>query len=236
MNLFSHFIGSLFHQHYGNPDTEFSCYRYNRDSGDYVWRMPAANRTKEFPDLSVLADCRPGSLDEFASQPWVSAMGDRSSISSLAGGVLSGNQTQKPCQLTDVLKLSPVADAGQKLASRNPTNPRNAHQVFHAAQQLRIFLTEAADLLSGLKNPFLIKLHAVQQLIELKAHRRRAGEFSQLSFHGERPLAAGRSRGKFNPFKEQQRFNPLLHPHHVADKSVAQLGEVAQLTIHPVGT
>jgi hypothetical protein len=121
MNLFSHFIGSLFHQHYGNPDTEFSCYRYNRDSGGYVSRMPAANRTKEFPELSVLADCRPGSLDEFASQPWVSAMGDRSSISSLAGGVLSGNQTQKPCQLTDVLKLSPVADAGQKLASRNPT-------------------------------------------------------------------------------------------------------------------
>src|SRR5688572_1419487 len=98
-NLFSHFVRSLFHQHYRNPDTEFSRHRDNRDSGSYVSRMPAANRAKEFPELSVLSDRGPGTLDEFASQPWVAAMGDRSPIGSLSGGVLSGDQTQKPCQL-----------------------------------------------------------------------------------------------------------------------------------------
>ena len=89
-NFFSQFIRSLFHQHHGNPDGEFSRHRHNSDAGSYVFGMLAANRAKEFPEFGVLADRRPGSLDEFASQTWVPSMGDRSPIGSLSGGVLSG--------------------------------------------------------------------------------------------------------------------------------------------------
>ena len=70
-NLFSNFVGSLLHQYHRNPDTEFSRHCNNGDSGSYIARMGAANRAKEFPQLAVLADGRPGTLDELTSQPWV---------------------------------------------------------------------------------------------------------------------------------------------------------------------
>src|SRR5215475_6379970 len=75
--------------------------------------MAAANGAKKFSKFPVLADRRPGGLDEFASQPGVSTMGDRSPMGFLSRRALAGNQSQKPCQLAHVLKLPPVADAGQ---------------------------------------------------------------------------------------------------------------------------
>src|SRR5437667_11779020 len=42
------------------------------------------------------------------------------------------------------------------------------------------------------------------------------------------PAGAG---GKLHPFHKQQRFDALLHPHHLVDKGVAQLGEVTKLAI-----
>ena len=125
MNLFSHLIRSLFHQDHRNPRTEFSRHRDDGDSGSYLARMPAANRAEKFPKLAVFSDRRPGGLDEFTSQPAISGMGDRSPIGSISGGVLRGDQTQKPCQLADVFKLSPIADPGQKLTGHDPTNPGN---------------------------------------------------------------------------------------------------------------
>jgi hypothetical protein len=102
-NLFPDYIRSLFHQHHRNPHTELSRHRDNSHLGGYVSRMPAGDRAKEFPQLSVLADGRPGSLDELTSQPWVTAVGDRSPIGSLSGGVLSRDQTQEACQLAAFL-------------------------------------------------------------------------------------------------------------------------------------
>src|SRR5262249_44084057 len=116
MNLFSYLIGSLFHQHHRNPYRELTRDRYNGDSGSDLARVFAANRAEKLPELTVLSDRRPGGLDEFASQPFISSTGDRPPINSLPGGMLGGHQAQKPSQLTDVVKLSPIADAGQELA------------------------------------------------------------------------------------------------------------------------
>ena len=77
MNLFSHLIRSLFHQDHRNPHTELTRDRHNGDSGsDLAWVF-AANRAEKLPQLTVLSDRRPGPLDEFASQPFISRAGDR---------------------------------------------------------------------------------------------------------------------------------------------------------------
>src|SRR5207253_1387277 len=155
MNFFSHHIRSLLHQDHGNPDTELSRHRHNGHPGSFTARMSVANQAEKLSELSVLSDRRPGSLDHFTSQAFISRAGDRTPIGSLSGGVLSGDQTQKPSQLADVSKLSPIADAGQKLTGHNPADARHTHHILDA----------------------------------------------------------------------------LLHPHHLVDKGVAQLGEVTKLAI-----
>src|SRR6266704_1559617 len=72
MNFFSDHIGSLLHQDHGNPDTEFSRHRHNGHPGALLTRMFAANRAEKLPKLLVLTDRRPGSLDHFTSQPFIS--------------------------------------------------------------------------------------------------------------------------------------------------------------------
>jgi hypothetical protein len=152
MNFFSYYIISLLHQDHRDSDTEFSRHRDNGNSRSYIARMPAANRAEKFPEFSVLSDRRPGGLDELTSEPPVPTVRDRSAIGSLSGRILGGHQTQKSCQLPDVFKLSPITDPGQKLAGHNPADPTNRHQVLDALGQFRVFLTETADLSSGLKN------------------------------------------------------------------------------------
>ena len=148
---------------------------------------------------------------------------------------LGGNQPQKGRQLANVFNLAPVADTGHHLARHDPADPRKRLEIVYTLRQFRVVLAKAADLAGRLKNLFLVKLQTVQQLVELKAHHRGAGKLSQLGFDQKRPLAAGRSRGKLQPFHQQQRFNPLLHPHHLADQGVAQLGQVAQLPVQGRG-
>ena len=130
MNFFSQLIRSLFHQHHRNPHTQLTRYRHNGDSGSDLARVFARNHAEKFPELPVLTDRRPRGLDEFASQPSISSASNRSAIGSLTGGVFAGHQTQKASQLADVFKLSPVADAGQKLARHNPAHPRNVIRYF----------------------------------------------------------------------------------------------------------
>ena len=137
MNLFSHLIRSLFHQDHRNPHTQLTRDRHNGDSGSNLARVFAANRAEKLPELTVLADRRPGPLDEFASQPFISSTGDRSPINSLPGGVLGGHQAQKPSQLTDVVKLSPIADAGQELAGGNPADAGKRHQILRYTETAR---------------------------------------------------------------------------------------------------
>src|SRR4030095_4473289 len=99
-----------------NPYRQLTRDRHNGDSGRDLARVFAANRAEKLPQLTVLSDRRPRPLDEFASQPFISSTGDRPPIHSLSGGVLGGHQAQKATQLADVVKLSPIADAGQALA------------------------------------------------------------------------------------------------------------------------
>ncbi len=237
LNFFSDYIRSLLHQDHRDPHTEFSCHRNNRDSGSYIARMGPANRAKKLSELSVLSDRRPGGLDQLTSQPSVPAVGDRPAFGSISGRVLGRSQSQKPCQLADVFKLSPIADPGQELAGHNPANPRNRHQALNTLGQFGIFPTEPTDLSSSFKSLLFRKLHALQKLIELKTHAPRTLKLSKLCPHSQRPLPpAGRCRWKANPFKEQQRFDALLACDHLAHKGVTQLGEVAKLTIDFGGT
>src|SRR6266542_1142202 len=231
MNFLSHYIGSLLHQDHGNSDTELSRHRHNGHPGSFTARMSVANQAEKLPELAVLSDRRPGRLDEFTSQAFISRAGDRSSIGSLSGGVLGGDQTQKPRQLADIFKLSPITNSCQRLAGHNPADARHTHHILDTLGQFRIVLAEAADLSGRLKHLFLVKLQAVKQLIKLKAHGRGTGKLSQFILHHERPLATGRSWGKLHPFHKQQRFDALLHTHHLAHNGVAQLGEVTKLAI-----
>ena len=72
MNLFSHLIRSLFHQDHRNPHTQLTLDRDNGHPGSDLARVFAANRSEKLPKLTVLSDRRPGPLDEFASQPFIS--------------------------------------------------------------------------------------------------------------------------------------------------------------------
>src|SRR5439155_16767160 len=56
-----------------------------------------------------------------------------------------------PLSLHDALpiyvsKLSPIADAGQKLTGHNPADARHTHHILDTLGQFRIVLAEAADL------------------------------------------------------------------------------------------
>src|SRR5262245_43610136 len=230
-NLLPYFIGSLLHQHNRDSHAEFSRHRHNSYPRSHRARMGSAHRAEKLSELCVLTDRRPGGLDELASKPIVSRVGDRSSIGSLSGGVLGRDQPEKSSQLTDVLKFSPIPNASQKLTGHNPANPWNRHQVLNALRQLGIMAAKAANLSGHLQNLFLGKLQTVKQSIELKAHGLRTLKLAQLVLDHERPLPSRRCRGKLDPFKKQQRFDALLHAHHLADKGVAQLGDVAQLAI-----
>src|SRR5215813_316318 len=190
-------------------------------------RMAAANGAKKFSKFPVLADRRPGGLDEFASQPAVSSMGDRSPMGFLCRRALAGNQSQKPCQLAHVFKLPPVADAGQELTGHNPANPTNTHHILNALQQLRVVLAKLANFFTHLHYLLLRKLHLVQQLIEFEAHTPRALKFSQLALNFQRPAAPSRSRWESDAFEKQQRFDSLLGPRSLTHQRVAQLREVA---------
>src|SRR5919109_5403994 len=80
MNLFSDLIGSLLHQDHRNPHTELTRHRHNGDSGSDLAGVFAVNGAEKLPELTVLSDRRPGPLNEFASQPFISRAGDRSPI------------------------------------------------------------------------------------------------------------------------------------------------------------
>ena len=146
MNFFSDLIRSLFHQHHSNPYTELAGYRHNGDSGCNLARVFAVNRAEKFPKLPVLTDRRPRGLDKFASQPLIASAGDRPPIRSLTGGVLGGHQAQKATQLADVVKLSPITDAGQELAGHNPADAGKCHQILHTLRQFGIVLAVTANL------------------------------------------------------------------------------------------
>src|SRR5438046_6474566 len=77
MNFFSHHIRSLLHQDHGNPDTELSRHRHNGHPGSFTARMSVANQAEKLSELSVLSDRRPGSLDHFTSQAFISRAGDQ---------------------------------------------------------------------------------------------------------------------------------------------------------------
>src|SRR5215510_7304129 len=68
MNFLSDLIGSLLHQDYRDPDTEFSRHRHNGDPGSDVARMSATDRAEKLPAFAVLADRRPATLDELTSE------------------------------------------------------------------------------------------------------------------------------------------------------------------------
>ncbi len=202
MNLLSDHIGSLFHQHRSNPGTKLSRHRDDSNPRTGLSRVSATYGGIKVPKLSILANCRPGGLDEFASQPSVSRASDRAPISFLSRRVLSRNHSQKACKLADVLKLAPIADTSQELARHDPADATNTHHVLDRLRQFRIVLTEFTNLFGHFHNLLLRKLHIVQQLIEFEAHALRALKFSQLALNDPRPSASSGSRWESDPFEE----------------------------------
>src|SRR6266566_4294506 len=235
LNFFSHLVISLFHQHYRGPHAQFMGHRHDGHPRTEMTRMFFRHGAKELQQLAILADRRPRSLNEFAAQSWISTVSNRAASGSLSGGALGGHQPQKGRHLTNVFDLAPVPDTGHHLAGHDPADPGKRFEIVYTLRQFRVVLTKAANLTGGLKDLFLPKLQVVQQLLELKVHHRRAGKLSQLGFDQKRPLAAGGSRGKLQPFHQQQRFDALLHRHHLTDQGVAQLSQVAQLPVQGRG-
>src|SRR5258705_3092779 len=235
LNFSPHFLRFLFHHPHGGPHAQFMGHRHDGHPRTEMTRMFFRHGAKELQQLAILADRRPRGLNEFAAQSWISTVSNRAASGSLSGGALGGHQPQKGRHLTNVFDLAPVPDTGHHLAGHDPADPGKRFEIVYTLRQFRVVLTKAANLTGGLKDLFLSKLQVVQQLIELKAHHRRAGKLSQLGFDQKRPLAAGGSRGKLQPFHQQQRFDALLHRHHLADQSVAQLSQVTQLPVQGRG-
>src|SRR4029434_8203385 len=221
--------------HHRRPHTALCGHSSNRDPRTEMTGMFFGHGAKEFSQFAVLADRRPRSLDKLTSQSSVTGVSNRGALGARAGGGLGGNQTKKSRRLADVFDLAPVPNAGQKLAGHDPADPGKRSQILDTLRQFRVGLAKAANLSGGLKDLLLVKFQTVEQPIELKAHGGRTGKFPQFLFDQERPLAAGRSRGKLQSFHEQQRFNALFHSHHLADQGVAQLGQMAQLPIQGSG-
>ena len=137
MNLFSNDVRSLVFQHRINPRTEFSRHCHNGDPCAFAAGVSPANRTIKLSKLGVLADRRPGRLNQLASKPSVSSAGNRSSIDRITRGVLGRHQAQKASQLSDIVDFTPVSHTRQKLARHNPADPRDAHQVLNGLRTVR---------------------------------------------------------------------------------------------------
>src|SRR5262245_19633150 len=224
MNFLSHHVRSLLHQDRRNPRPQLTGHRHNGHPRTHTTGVAAANGAEKFPKFLVLANRRPRGLDEFASQPAVSSVGDRSPMGFLSRRALAGNQSQKPpSELTYVFKPPPVADAGQVLTGHNPANPTNTHHILNALQELRVVLAKLANFFTHLHHLLLRKLHPVQQLIEFEAYALRARKLSQLGFNFQRLLAPSRCQWERDAFEKQQRFDPLLRPGSLPQQSSAQL-------------
>ena len=129
LNFFSHLVRSLFHQHHRGPHTEFVSHRHNGDPRSDRPRMFFRHTAKELSQLAVLADCRPGGLNEFTPKSRISAVSNRAAIGSLSGGTLGGHQSQKGRQLANVFDQAPVPDARHQLAGHNPADAGNGLQI-----------------------------------------------------------------------------------------------------------
>ena len=234
-NLFSNNVRPLIFQDRINPRTQFPRHPDDGDPGSFATWISPANGTIKFSKLRVLADRRPGSLNQLASKPPVSHTGNRSSINRIARGVLSRHQAQEATQLSNIVDLAPVSNAGQKLAPHNPADPGDAPQVFNRPRQFRIFFTETANLFGSVHDLLFTKFQIVEQLIEFKTHDPRTRKLSELVLDHERPLTPGRGWGKADAFEQQQGFDSLLVRRRLPDQRIAQLREMAKLAINGRG-
>jgi hypothetical protein len=202
MNLFSNNVRPLVFQDRMNPHSQFACYRHYGDPRTFAASISLANQTIKFSKLCILADRRPGRLNQFASKPPVSDTSNRAPINLIARGVLGRHQAEKTSQLSDVIDLTPVPDAGQKLTSHNPADPGDSHQIRNRLRQLFILFAEKANLFGAAQYLLFRKFQTVDQLIELKTHATRTPKLSQFSLNPQRPLPAGSSWRKVDAFEQ----------------------------------
>ena len=80
MNLFSNHVRSLVFQYRIDSRIQLPRHCHNGDAGAFAAGVSPANRTVKLSKLGVLADRRPGSLNELASKPCVAGAGDRAPI------------------------------------------------------------------------------------------------------------------------------------------------------------
>src|SRR5215510_13874387 len=174
MNLFSNDVWSLIFQDRVNAHTKFSCHGHNGDPRAFAGSISMAHQAIKLSKLWILADCRPGRLNKLASKPPVAGMGNRAPTS----------------QLSDIVNLTPVSNAAQKLTGHNPADARDAHQVGNRLRQFFILFAETVNLFGAAQHLLFRKFQTVEQLIELKTNAVGTLKLSQLSLNPQRPLPA----------------------------------------------
>src|SRR5262245_27724889 len=167
MNLFSNDVRSLIFQDRVNAHAKFSRHGHNRDPRTFAGSISTAHRAIKLSKLWILADGRPGRLNKLASKPPVAGMGNRAPIHRIARGVFARYQAQKASQLSDIVNLTPVSNAAQKLTGHNPADARDAHQVTHRLRQFFILFAETVNLFGAAQHLLFRKFQTVEQLIEL---------------------------------------------------------------------
>jgi hypothetical protein len=89
MNWFSNNVRALVFQDRMNPHSQFARYCHYGDPRTFAAPISLANQTIKLSKLCILADRRPGRLNQFASKPPVSDTGNGASIDLIARGVLA---------------------------------------------------------------------------------------------------------------------------------------------------
>src|SRR5215471_441888 len=224
-----HHVRPLLFQNYINPGRQFARYRYDRLARRYLLGMAMIDALIEGAQLRIFLDGGPSALNQLVAQPFVASAGNAVAILFFPGRVFAGNQPQKASNLALVGNLTRVAQPPDQVGGYNPADPRDALQPLDRALQFWIMQAIAANFFCGRGGGQKVKLHGIDQIIQLKAHRFRARQSLQLAHRPHRPPLL--RIGKRDPFVEQQRLDAQFAGRQLPDVRVAQLHQVTQVAI-----
>src|SRR5712692_895545 len=223
----------LFFQNRVDARRQFTSYRHDSFARGYLFRMAMVDAPIESAQLGILLDGGPGALNQLVAQPLVARAGDAAAILFFSGGVFARHQPQETGNLPNVGNLTRVAQAPNQMGSYDPADPRKALEEIARLPQFGIIQAVAPNLFRGRGRRQKMKLHAIDQIIQLKAHRFRARQSLQLAHRPRRPFLL--RIGKSDPFIEQQRLDAQLAGRQLLHVRVAQLHQVAQVAIRARG-
>src|SRR2546423_7860176 len=200
--------GALFFQDGIHARRQFTSYGHNGLAGSYLFGLALINAPIESAQFRIFADRCPSALNQLVAQTAVANASNLAPVFLVTSGMLTGYQTQEASDLAHVLDLAPITQARQRMSGRDGAYSWQADQKIDAAAQLRIVLTEISDLFLHFGGGQKMELQSIDQLVQLKAHRRITRQRLQLAQRLCRPFAIGGRKG--NAFIQQQRLNPTF--------------------------